>query len=235
MALNNMKSTYFITGTDTDSGKTLISSALLYLASEKKLMDGRQAKTLGLKPIASGCEVTAEGLRNSDALALINESNIKLPYTRVNPISFKPAIAPHIAAKQENISLSINTIIDAIDLSNLPNYDFCLIEGAGGWRLPLGNKQFMSQVVKQLNIPVIIVVGMKLGCLNHAVLTQEAILNDGLTIAGWIANVTDKEMSYFDENLQSLKEMILSPLLGVVPYLSKASAYEAAKYLQLPK
>lgn len=229
-----MESCFFVTGTDTDSGKTLISSALLHLANQQYTNNEHQARTLGLKPIASGCEATSEGLRNADALSLMSQSSIKLPYSKINPIAFKPAIAPHIAAQTQQRALSPNAILNAIEFSKLPNYDFCLIEGAGGWRLPIGNNAFMSQVVSALKLPVIMVVGVKLGALNHAVLTQESILHDGLKIAGWIANVLDPNMSFLNENLQSLKDMMQSPLLGVVPFLQHPSAKAAAQYLCLP-
>ena len=221
---------YFITGTDTDSGKTLVSSALLYLVSQPSTLL-QQPKTLGLKPIASGCEMTNKGLRNADALSLISQSTIKLPYERINPISFEPAIAPHIAAKKNGTDISVKTLLKKMHFSALPEHDFCLIEGAGGWRLPLGNRQFMSQVVQALSLPVIMVVGMKLGCLNHALLTQEAILADGLNLSGWVANCVDPNMSNFDDNLQSLAEMMLAPLLGTIPFLQNPTAKEAAKYI----
>ena len=221
---------YFITGTDTDSGKTLVSSALLYLVSQPSTLL-QQPKTLGLKPIASGCEMTNKGLRNADALSLISQSTIKLPYERINPISFEPAIAPHIAAKKNGTDISVKTLLKKMHFSALPEHDFCLIEGAGGWRLPLGNQQFMSQVVQALSLPVIMVVGMKLGCLNHALLTQEAILADGLNLSGWVANCVDPNMSNFDDNLQSLTEMMRAPLLGTIPFLQNPTAKEAAKYI----
>lgn len=221
---------YFVTGTDTDSGKTLISSALLYLASQQA-----NTRTLGLKPIASGCQQTQLGLRNGDALALMAQSNVKLDYNKVNPICFEPAIAPHIAAAQTYTDISPKAVLDKINYPHLPFADFLLIEGAGGWRLPLGNNQYLSQVVQDLSLPVILVVGMKLGCLNHALLTQEAILADGLSIAGWVANCVDPKMRYFDENLASLTDMMQSQYLGVVPYLAEPTAQHAAKTLSLPE
>ncbi|MFS1422508.1 dethiobiotin synthase [Shewanella sp. 10N.286.48.B5] len=237
---------YFVTGTDTDSGKTLISSALLNLATRKtalakitvaKTTEAKttEAKTLGVKPIASGCIETDAGLRNSDALSLIEQSTITLDYNQINPIAFKPAIAPHIAAKQQGVSLTASGIVDLLPLEALNSAEFALIEGAGGWRLPLSKGQYLSQSVQQLaqqnDVGVILVVGMKLGCLNHALLTQEAIEADGLNIAAWVANQVDPEMSEIEENLSSLKELMTAPFLGYVPYLSEPTAINAAVHI----
>ncbi|GIU39632.1 ATP-dependent dethiobiotin synthetase BioD [Shewanella colwelliana] len=217
---------YFVTGTDTDCGKTFVSSALLHAAQAR-------GSTLGLKPIASGCEVTPEGLRNTDALSLIAQSSVKLDYSQVNPFSFEPAIAPHIAAKHLGTGLSVDAICQHLETLPLSSADLMLVEGAGGWRLPLGGGEFLSQAVKQLSMPVILVVGVKLGCLNHAVLTQEAILADGLTLAGWVANVTDPNMAYLQENLTTLTELMASPCLGVVPYLPSRNVATAAGYCDI--
>ncbi|AQS36766.1 dethiobiotin synthase [Shewanella psychrophila] len=224
---------YFVTGTDTDSGKTLVTSALLYKMGQSQAY----GRTLGLKPVASGCEQTELGLRNCDALALIEQSSIALEYELVNPLSFLPAIAPHIAASQAGVDISPGTIQAKIQQSlvaaELNETDVCLIEGAGGWRLPLGEGQFLSEVVQDINMPVILVVGVKLGCLNHAVLTHEAIIADGLTVAGWVANIVEPQTSCLDENLASLHQLMPSPCLGMVPYLSEVSAKAAAEHLSL--
>jgi dethiobiotin synthetase len=234
---------YFVTGTDTDSGKTLVSAALLSKA---------QGHKCGFKPIASGCISTDAGLRNSDALMLIAQSNMDLPYQVVNPICFEPAIAPHIAAKLVNRTLTAQSVLDIMYHTAMLEADFALIEGAGGWRLPFGNCEYLSDTVKLLQtklqqaqqiqnpkkkpkIEVILVVGMKLGCLNHALLTQEAILADGLTIAGWVANQVDAEMAFIDDNLNSLQQMMQAPFLGYVPHLTVATVENAAVYLQLPQ
>ncbi|MGI2095408.1 dethiobiotin synthase [Shewanella glacialipiscicola] len=234
---------FFVTGTDTDSGKTLVSSALLtavnrlgHIASADSavgILAANTMLTLGIKPIASGCAQTSEGLRNADALQLMTSSTLKLAYPLVNPFSFEPAIAPHIAAAQVGMRLTPEVIIDSLDFTAFSQADFCLIEGAGGWRLPLGEGRYLSEVVQKLELPVILVVGMKLGCLNHALLTQEAILADGLTIAGWVANRVDPEMSMFDENLVSLKGMMSAPFLGSIPFLTEPSAENAADHLDV--
>lgn len=203
--------TYFIAGTDTDVGKTLVAAGLLAAAVEK----GAQA--LAIKPVAAGCEVTGEGLRNEDALKLLAQMNVELDYQDVNPVALEPAIAPHIAAEQIGIPLRLSALIEHCQRV-LSGFDgFALIEGAGGWRLPLNPSEYLSELPKQLDIPVILVVGMKLGCLNHAQLTLEAIERDGLQLAGWVANRIDPKMKCFDENLATLKNSIKAPLLGVVP------------------
>lgn len=224
---------FFVTGTDTDSGKTLVSTALLSAFNREAARAGASRLSLGVKPVASGCEITEKGLRNSDALKLMSASSLKLSYEQVNPISFEPAIAPHIAAQQLGVNLSPEAILAKLDRAAFAQADFCLIEGAGGWRLPLGEGRYLSELVQQLNLPVIIVVGMKLGCLNHAVLTQEAILADGLSIAGWVANCVDPNMSVFEENLASLRQLMQSPCLGCVPFLAEPNAQNAANYIDL--
>ena len=224
---------YFVTGTDTDSGKTFVSSAVLAAVSKHFAGSESQKTTIGFKPIASGCEKTQQGLRNSDALSLMQNSTKKLPYKTINPISFEPAIAPHIAAEQVGFELSAHTVKQYLNQDMFSMADFCLIEGAGGWHLPLNNQECLSEVISELNMPVILVVGMKLGCLNHALLTQAAIERDGLTIAGWVANAVDENMAVREENLESLKEMIKAPFLGFIPHLKQGTVTDATKYLDI--
>ncbi len=224
---------YFVTGTDTDSGKTFVSSAILAAIAEYYLTTGQSKTVAGFKPIASGCERTEQGLRNSDALSLMANSTKVLPYTIVNPISFEPAIAPHIAANQVGFELSSKVVKQYLNQNTLEHADFTLVEGAGGWRLPLNERDFLSDVIAELEWPVILVVGMKLGCLNHAMLTQEAIINDGLTIAGWVANGVDEDMAVQEENLESLRVMMKSPFLGSIPHLKNSSINDASNYLDI--
>ncbi len=216
--------TYFVTGTDTDCGKTLVSSALLTAV---------KGETVGFKPVASGCEQTEQGLRNSDALALMAASSIKLPYDDINPFAFAPAIAPHIAAAEQNVALTPARIQAQLNMAQHLGADFVLVEGAGGWRLPLSEGHYMSEVVQAMSLPVILVVGMKLGCLNHALLTIEAIERDGIVIAGWVSNQVDSTMKNQQENLASLQQMISAPFLGHIPHLENATAQNAAKHLNV--
>ncbi|MBV7317206.1 dethiobiotin synthase [Shewanella sp. NIFS-20-20] len=223
-----MKPTLFITGTDTDSGKTLVGTGLLHLARREGF------ETQGYKPLASGCLPTQDGLRNSDALALMAESNLGLEYAEVNPFTFAPAIAPHIAANQQGQDISITNLTESMMSVGCSSHMAQLVEGAGGWRLPLQQGEYLSTFVAQQQWQVVLVVGMKLGCLNHAILTAEAIAADGLTLVGWVANHIDGDMSCFEENLASLQQMMPAPCLGVVPPLVDTSAEQVANHLQLP-
>lgn len=227
-----MTQAYFLTGTDTDAGKTTIATALLYLANQKKL------NTLAMKPIASGCELTGakfetEALRNSDALALMAQSSIKRPYQEVNPYAFVPAIAPHIAAKEAGIELKVSDLYKAAQIILRQQAYFTLIEGAGGWRVPISKSALLSDLAIALNLPVILVVGVKLGCINHALLTAQAITRDGLKLAGWVANVTDPNCARLKEVLATLEKQISAPCLGQVPYLEEPSAEKVASYLSI--
>lgn len=226
---------FFVTGTDTEVGKTFVSQAILMLLNKKDLLTG------GYKPIAAGCELTNQGLRNDDALALQKHSSMDLTYNEVNPLAFEEAIAPHLAAQnlQNDANaqpISIDTIREGFVALLQKKPDVLLVEGAGGWRLPLGidfdgKPRYLSEFVVERNLSVILVVGMRLGCLNHAVLTAECIRNDGLKIAGWVANQVDPDMPFMQENIESLKTLINAPFIGTIPRVK--SAAEAGKYLDL--
>lgn len=221
------KRTFFIAGTDTDAGKTVVSAALLAAANKKGW------SSMGLKPIAAGCERTDEGLRNSDALILQEAASIKLHYDQVNPVTFEPPIAPHIAAIHEKRMLSADRIAALCKGALMQPADFAVVEGAGGWRVPLNQRETMAHIPKQLNIPVIMVVGMKLGCINHALLTAEAIARDGLQVAGWVANRVDPQMDCYDENVDTINSMLRAPLLGEIPFLEEPTAENAAQFINL--
>ena len=221
------KRQFFITGTDTDAGKTLITQGLLEKANQAGL------QTIGLKPVAAGCEPSAEGLRNSDALFLQQAASIKLSYAEVNPFALEPPIAPHLAALEVGKRLSAERIAAVCRGAMMTKYDFLLVEGAGGWRVPLNERETFARVPALLNMPVILVVGMKLGCINHAMLTAEAILRDGLEIAGWVANRVDPNMEQYEGNVDTLKHVFRFPLLGEVPYLEDRSAASVAKFLDI--
>lgn len=223
---------YFVTGTDTDAGKTLATSALLCAAKQQQL------STLGLKPIASGSHITADGLRNSDALALLQQSAPPVDYTTVNPWAFAPAIAPHLAASEAGRALNVNSVVASLTatLNDMPR-DLTLIEGAGGWRVPLNEYDDFSDIPRMMQLPVILVVGLKLGCLNHARLTAEVIAADGLILAGWVGSVVDPEFSSdtarFDANITLLKNTLHAPCLGIIPHLATADAVHARHALSL--
>ncbi|HEX8593209.1 MAG TPA: dethiobiotin synthase [Pseudomonas sp.] len=222
-----MSSAYFIAGTDTDVGKTTVATGLLYAARQAGL------STVAGKPVASGCAVTANGLRNDDALALMAQCSVGLGYDEINPVAFEPAIAPHLAAREAGVALTVQGLLGPMRLLLARNADFTLIEGAGGWRVPLADQANLSDLAVALKLPVILVVGVRLGCINHALLTAEAIANDGLQLAGWVANIVDAKTSRLEENLATLAERLPAPCLGRIPRLKKPSAEAVAEYLHL--
>lgn len=221
------KRTFFIAGTDTDAGKTLVACAILEQARQQGLT------TAAIKPVAAGCALTGDGLRNGDALALQRAMTMELPYEQVNPVAFEPPIAPHIAALQEGRNLSVARLSGFCRGVMMLPCDLVLVEGAGGWRVPLNPRETLANLAIDLGAPVILVVGMKLGCISHALLTVEAIARDGLTLAGWVANRIDADMSCYAENLMTLQSLIPAPCLGDVPFLAAPSPVAAAASLDL--
>lgn len=219
--------TYFITGTDTDVGKTICTKALLQAAKAQGV------KTLAYKPIAAGCEQTEEGLRNEDALILQNNCTMNLDYDAVNPISFEQPIAPHIAALEVDQAISLSMIDDGLNYLQQQQPDYLLVEGAGGWHLPINHQVLLSDWVSDKKLPVILVVGLKLGCLNHALLTAKAIEQSGLKITGWIANHLQPDMAYVAQNIETLKEFMNAPLIGEIPYLENINEQDLSTYINL--
>ena len=203
---------YFITATDTDAGKTFVTAGLLHALSQLSY------KTIGFKPVASGCIATPQGLRNEDALQLIAAATTNLNYSIINPYAFEPAIAPHLAAQQSGVNIDIQ-LINQIIKESINVVDYAFVEGVGGWLVPLNDQHNLEDLAKLLEFPVILVVNMRLGCINHALLTAQAIAESGLILAGWIANQIPEpaSMKYLQENLNSIKSRIHAPLLGVIP------------------
>ena len=222
-----MAKTFFVTGTDTGCGKTLIASGLLAVAKARGL------STAGIKPVAAGCEQTEQGLRNEDALALQSQTTLPLSYEQINPVALEPAIAPHIAAADANRRLRADRLVGFCRGVLMQRPDFAVIEGAGGWRVPLNERETLADVAKQLQTPVILVVGMRLGCINHAILTAEAVQRDGLALAGWVANPAGEEMNRYQENLETLRRYLPAPLIGEVPFLNKPQAEQLVEYLNI--
>jgi len=223
-----MHRAFFIAGTDTDVGKTTIAAGLLHAARLAGL------STAAVKPVASGCEWSDQGLRNSDALALLAECSLALDYATINPFAFEPAIAPHIAAREAGVELTAARLIEAVQPVLARRADFTLIEGAGGWRVPLNAHEHLSALPAALGLPVILLVGVRLGCINHALLSAEAIARDGLELAGWVANIVDPATSRLEDNLATLAELLPAPCLGRVPRLAEPTARQVARYLTLP-
>jgi len=218
---------FFVTGTDTDVGKTFITSALLGLAR------GRGLRCIGMKPIAAGCRLEAGRLRNDDALALISASATTLDYETINPIALAPRIAPHIAAAQAGRTLRATDLTAHCRAVMAQDVDLLLIEGAGGWLVPINDTETLADVCLELQAEVILVVGMKLGCLNHALLTAAAIEQAGLRLAGWIANSVREAMPLLDENVDTLRTRLRAPCLGVVPRLESVEPSAAEPFLDL--
>ncbi|UVE59675.1 dethiobiotin synthase [Coxiella-like endosymbiont] len=210
---------FFITGTDTGIGKTYVSVALLRKFSNEGF------STFGMKPVASGCQRINHKLYNEDALAIQKASSIKKAYEYVNPFTFELPIAPHVASQLNNQFFSKYEVVNIINRTFKVTADVFIVEGIGGWFVPLNEKELMSDVVKLLNIPVILVVGIRLGCLNHALLTASAIAQDRIPLAGWIANCLQPDMPVLAENIKTLKDWIKAPCWAVLPYGGKAENY----------
>lgn len=216
---------YFITGTDTGVGKTFVTCALLYTLKAQGIA------AIGMKPIAAGGEMTPDGLNNEDVEALHLASGVKLQREDLNCYLLSEPIAPHIAAANEDIDIDLDVIRQRFDqLAELA--DVVLVEGVGGFIVPLGDSINTADLAQDLDLPVILVVGMRLGCLNHALLTQEAILARGLTLAGWVANQIDPHMAELDANVDALEERIRAPLLGVIEWQKQPDAESV--FLDLP-
>jgi dethiobiotin synthetase len=214
----------FITGTDTEVGKTEVTLGLMAALQQRGL------SVLGMKPVAAGCALTADGLRNEDALRIQAQGSKPLAYSAINPYAFAPPIAPHIAAAQAGVEIQIERIKTAYE-GLASQADWVLVEGAGGWRVPLGPGLTLADLPSALALPVVLVVGLRLGCLNHALLSAESIQASGLPLAGWVANRIDPAMSAADENLATLRERLPAPCLGVVPWLSTTVAAQVADHL----
>lgn len=218
----------FITGTDTGAGKTVVASGLVRLAASLG------CRVVGLKPIASGAEHTPHGLRNEDALALAAESTVQLPYALTNPLCFEPAIAPHIAAAEAGIVTALPELAGWYAQATA-QADLAIVEGAGGWRVPLHPEGFLSDLPELLGLDVLLVVGLRLGCLNHARLTLEAIERSGrCRYVGWVGCGIDPGFARQDENLATLGRLLGGPALAVIPPLPRPSASAALEFLQRP-
>ncbi len=221
-----MHNSIFITGTDTDIGKTFVSCLLLDEFNALGL------KTFAIKPIASGCERNAQGeLVNSDALSLQQHANIHQPYSVINPIAFEPPIAPHIAAALTGKNISSQDFKRAIQNSHQEKADINVIEGVGGWSVPLNNDTLIADSICDLDIPVILIVGIKLGCINHALLSYQNMLARKIHVIGWIANCLSVDTLRQDDNIATLSKWINAPCLGVVPYQCQTIGHINAAYI----
>ncbi|MEM8594101.1 MAG: dethiobiotin synthase, partial [Pseudomonadota bacterium] len=210
--------TLFVTGTSTDVGKTWVSCLLLLKMNELGL------STVAMKPVAAGCDRIEGGLRNKDALLLQRCMSADMSYQQVNPIAFEAPIAPHIAAQNACAYIQLDSLVaHAVELQQRRE-DVLLIEGAGGWRVPLNDRESLCDLPAALNVGVVLVVDMTLGCLNHSLLTVRDIESMGLSVLGWVANQTQAEtMQCYEQNVDALKRMIKAPCLGCVSYSESGS------------
>ncbi|EKF9982810.1 dethiobiotin synthase [Vibrio cholerae] len=221
-----MRNAIFIAGTDTDVGKTVASKAILQALATHNIA------TIGYKPVAAGSDKTEFGYRNSDALHLMKAATVDMPYEDVNPYALVLPTSPHIAAKHENVTIDYALLSNKLS-KHKQNAELVVVEGAGGWRVPTSDSDCLSTWVKQERLPVILVVGIKLGCLSHAILTAEAIRADGLELVGWIANRINPGTEHYAEIIEHLEGRLGAPKLGEIPYMPKAKRQELGKFIQL--
>lgn len=212
---------FFITGTDTNVGKTIVAAALLTALAKQNF------KTVALKPVASGS--------NSDALLLQKSASQKLPYTKINPFVFDEPISPHIAAKNAGVKLNVAKILQKSKTVLTSTADYIVIEGAGGLFAPLNEQETMADLIKGYNYPVILVVGIRVGCINHALLTLKSIADLGIKLAGWIANVIDQNTNYLEQNIHTIKQYTKSPLIAIIPYQKKIVLAQITNLIDLEK
>jgi len=218
---------WFVSGTDTGIGKSLASATLLHA------LRGRGLRAVGMKPLASGCEATAQGWRNEDALALQAASDPRPAYDDVNPFALPNPLAPELAAADAGIRVTLEPIVSAFERLSR-QADAVVVEGVGGWAAPLSAELDQADLARALDLPVVLVVGLRLGCINHARLTARAIEQDGLRLAGWIANDIDPAMARADENFELLKQRLPVACWGRLPFRQKPDPAQLASLLLAP-
>ncbi|WP_332738569.1 dethiobiotin synthase [Hydrogenophaga sp.] len=201
----------FVTGTDTGVGKTLVSAALLHALAR------HHRRVVGMKPVAAGLVAHAGQWVSEDVLALRAASTVAVPAALDNPVALPDAIAPHIAARRAGQAVSVADLL-AAHRSLQALADVVVVEGAGGWRVPINEHETLADLARAIGAPVVLVVGVRLGCLNHALLTAEAVRADGLQLAGWVANAIDPTMPCREDNIDTLRQRLPAPLLGTVPW-----------------
>ena len=217
---------FFVTGTDTEIGKTLVSAALLFALAKTGL------SSAGMKPVAAGAELRDGVWHNEDVDALIAAASVPCAIELVAPYLMRTPAAPHIVAQQEKVSISAAHIL-ACYTQLTQQAEAVIVEGVGGFCVPLTADMTTADLAQKLALPVIMVVGMRLGCINHALLTAQAIAAQGLNLVGWVANTIDDDMLYLNDNLIAISDRLSAPLLGCIPRLQKPSAHAAAEFLNL--
>ncbi len=218
---------FFVTGTDTGVGKTWFATALI------ATLRAQGRRVAGMKPVASGCDSTPTGLRNADALALLSASGLDLPYEAVNPYAFVPPIAPHLAAAEADVAIRFSVIERAFGVLAARS-DCVVVEAVGGWQVPLGEDGAVADLARCLGLPVLLVVGLRLGCLNHAVLSARDICRTGASLAGWVGCAVDPQFERRDDNLQALQQLLPGPCWGLLPYAPRAEPIDLVRHLRVP-
>lgn len=216
----------FISGTDTGVGKTWLTTGLMAALKKKGLV------VAGMKPVSSGGTVSGADILNADALLIQRHCTNPISYDAINPYAFRTAVAPHIAARRSGVELDMAKILNAFK-SLQGQSEAVIVEGIGGWRVPLSDAIQTTDLVRQLQLPVIMVVGLRLGCINHAILTAESMLMDGVELLGWVANHLSADLSAVDETISSISHSITAPLLGQIPHLHVHDADEIASCLDV--
>lgn len=217
---------FFITGTDTDVGKTTVALGIMAALQKKGL------RVAAMKPVSAGCEDTNDGLRNEDARRLMAQASLALPYELVNPYAFAPPIAPHIAAQQAGVQMQIAPLLEAYR-QIARQVDIVIVEGAGGWLVPFNQQLTMADLALALQLPVINVVGIRLGCLNHAQLTTNSIQTSGLQQTAWVANRLAPDMPQADDNIHYLRRHLAGDLLGKIAYCKNTGVESIASQLDV--
>jgi dethiobiotin synthetase len=202
----------FVAGTDTEVGKTHAATALIRAIARSGV------RVAGMKPVAAGAVTTAAGSRNEDALALAAAANVGAPYDLINPYCLQAAVSPHLAAADEGATIDTGVLRASLDALIEQTADFVVVEGAGGWLAPIGETLTMADVAVALGLPVLLVVGLRLGCLSHALLTKRAIEASGLRFAGWIGNRLDPDFQRSDENIATLERLLGTAALAILPF-----------------
>ncbi|WP_413110487.1 dethiobiotin synthase [Thaumasiovibrio sp. DFM-14] len=219
-----MSNAFFVAGTDTEVGKTVCSRAIIQAAVAAGV------NIAGFKPVASGSQLTPVGTRNTDALYLLDAANVEMSYEEVNPYPLVEAASPHLAARKEGVSIDFDVIDTAFENAK-SKAEVVLVEGAGGWRVPVADDKYLSEWVQHQQLPVILVVGVKLGCMSHAILTAEAIERDGLKVVGWVANRINPGLDNYADVIRLLEAKLPGNKLGEIPYMPGITKRDLSKYI----
>ncbi|MEE8388692.1 MAG: dethiobiotin synthase [Acidiferrobacterales bacterium] len=218
---------WFVAGTDTGVGKTLVAATLIHLLAM------RGDRVVGMKPVASGCHITEHGLRNNDAEMLMAAANVDVEYIDINPYAFEPPISPHLAAQEVGIKIELENVFKHFEILKQHSENI-VVEGVGGWLAPLGHVITNEHLAKTLGLPVVLVVGLRLGCISHALLTVRAIEAAGVALVGWVANTIDPGQERIEETVITLNQRLPAPMLGQIPYTNQRDFRSVSRYISLP-